>query len=234
MSDLTIEEWMFVALVTANGNAAQAYRDSHPNYTGKRASELAFQLGKRAHIKAAIREATEKAKQAMELSREMVRTDIINVLSADPRELFNVQQGACRHCHGVDHQWQRTKGEFERDRHQAEMKQESFDPKGGIGYDAYADPHPDCPECNGQGEQRIKLTDTRLLSTETAALLQSIEQTKNGIKITTRSKDAAREAAARLLGMNKDTVKVTTTYETATDSDLQARLTALREDVGGE
>lgn len=208
MQELSIEEWIFVAQYAAHGNATKAFREAHPGYTGKRASDLGWQLLKRPDIKQAIKTATEKYREAAHINKEMVRTDIVNVLSADPRELFNVQDGACRHCHGVGHQYQRTIGEMNRDRHQAELKDEPFDPKGGIGYDAYADPHPLCPECNGQGEQRIKLTDTRLLSPETASLLLSIEQTKHGVKITTRSKDAAREAAARLLGMNKDTVDV--------------------------
>lgn len=208
MSQLSIVDWLFVAQYAAHGNASKAYRESHPDYTGVRASELGWQLMKRTDIKQAIKDATSTQREAAMINKEMVRTDIVNVLSADPRELFNVQDGACRHCHGVGHQYQRTIGEMNKQRHDAEMKDELFDPKGGIGYDAYADPHPLCPECNGQGEQRIKLTDTRLLSPETASLLLSIEQTKHGVKITTRSKDAAREAAARLLGMNKDTVDV--------------------------
>lgn len=208
MQELSIQEWMFVASLSVHGNATRAYREAFPNYDGKRASELAWQLQRRPEIKEQIRLATEKARGQAQVTKELVRADILNVLNADPRELFNLQQGACRHCHGFDHQWQRTKGEFERDRFQAEMEQKPFDTKGGIGYDAYADPHPDCPECNGHGEQRIKLTDTRLLSPETASLLQSIEQTKTGIKITTRSKDAARDAAAKILGMNKETVAV--------------------------
>jgi hypothetical protein len=34
------------------------------------------------------------------------------------------------------------------------------------------------------------------------------ERTKNGLKVNMRSKDAAREAAAKFLGMNKETLRV--------------------------
>lgn len=229
MSDLTVEEMMFVGEYIRDKNATRAYRAAF-NYNGVRASENGWAVLHRPHVLKEVRKTLAGIAVDASLTVEMVRNDIANVLNADPRELFNVQMGACRNCHGVDHLYQRTIGEMNRDRYQHEMNPKTagmpFNPQGGIGYDAYADPHPECPECNGKGLQRIKLTDTRLLSPEAASLLQTIEQTKNGIKITTRSKDTAREAAARLLGMNKDSLDVAVKLEDMTDEQLVALLKA--------
>lgn len=223
--ELTVQEWLFVGSYLRDGNAAKAFRYACPEYTGNHVYSLAWDWVRKPHIKAEI----EKTRAAvasgeMGITKEMVRQDIVSVLRADPREFVNVQTGACRHCHGIDHLFQRTRGEMERDRFAAEMDSKPFDPMGGIGFDAYADPHPDCPECNGKGVDRVRLTDTRTLSADAACLLQSIEQTKHGVKITTRSKDVAREAAARLLGMNKDTLEVTGSLkiEDMTDEQLAA------------
>lgn len=224
MKELAVDEWLFVGAFISDGNCSKAYRASHPEYTGHRSGSLGWDMMNRPHVRAEIKRTLDSLKLDVSLTTEMVRNDIVNVLNADPRELFNIQIGACRHCHGFDHRYQRTIGEMRRDEYDAAMKDIPFDPKGGAGFDAYADPHPACPECNGKGEERIKLTDTRLLSHEAACLLQTIEQTKNGIKITTRSKDSAREAAARLLGMNKDTLQIDTNVkiEDLTDEQLAA------------
>ncbi len=228
MKELSIDEWLFVGAFIRDRNCARAYRASHPGYTGTRSGSLGWDIMMRPHVKAEINRTLQGLTADVGLTKEMVKQDIVNVLNADPRELFNVQTGACRHCHGIDHLWQRTTGEMNRDRYAFDCDPlkvgHIFDMRGGIGFDAYADPHVDCPECNGKGEQRIRLTDTRMLSPEAASLLQSIEQTKNGIKITTRSKDTAREAAARLLGLNKDNLEISGTIkmEDWTDEQLVA------------
>lgn len=222
MQELSIEEWMFVGSYLRDRNATGAYRKANPSYVGNRASELGWQTLNKPHVKAEINRTLQALKADTGLTKEMIKNDIVNVLNADPRELFNVQQGACRHCHGIGHLFQRTIGEMNRDRYDAETRDVMFDPKGGAGFDAYADPHPECPECNGKGEQRIRLTDTRSLSPEAASLLLAIEQTKHGIKITTRSKDAAREAAAKFLGINSETVNLAVKLEDMTNEQLAA------------
>jgi len=224
MSDLTAAEWIFIAEYLRDRNGARAIRVA--GYEGNRAGETAWEWRHRPAIKAELdRTFAAMREGAYKMTKDMVQNDIVNVLNADPRELFNVQVGACRYCHGVGHQYQSTVGEMRRDQQAFYAKQPdgAFDMRGGIGFDAYADPHPECPECNGHGVDRIRLRDTRTLSPEAASLLLSIEQTKHGVKITTRSKDTAREAAARLLGMNKDTLDVTVRkVEEMTDEELAA------------
>lgn len=220
MKEISVDEWMFIGSYLRDRNGARAIRAA--GYVGNRAGETAWEWLQRPHVKAELARTFAALKADTGLTSEMIKNDIVNVLNADPRELFNVQQGACRHCHGINHLFQRTIGEMNRDRYDAEARDVMFDPKGGAGFDAYADPHPECPECNGKGEQRIRLTDTRTLSAEAASLLLTIEQTKHGIKITTRSKDAAREAAAKFLGINSETVNLAVKLEDMTNEQLAA------------
>lgn len=83
-----------------------------------------------------------------------------SVATVDLRDLNPTQPGCCRYCYGVDHEYQRTEGEFrERQRkHQiAQQKKPNirdrvdFDEEGGPGFNKYFPPVSDCPECGGKG-----------------------------------------------------------------------------------
>jgi len=82
----------------------------------------------------------------------------------------------------------------------------------------------------------FSVSDFAELPEEIAILIQSIEErvTQFGttVKVTFVDKLKALEMLARFNGMNKDSVKVTTTYENATDSELVNELKKLREETG--
>lgn len=224
MKELNAEEWIFVGGYLTHGNASQAVRDS--GYLGKHARDAGYNMMKRPHVWAEILRARDEMRASGALTVNDIVGDINSVLKADPRELIQYVTGSCRYCHGVDHEYHRTMVEMRQQRREAEAKGQQFDILGGEGYDAYADPHPDCPNCCGRGVQHARLKDTRDLSPEAAALYDGIEQTKHGIKIKLRSKDAARDAAARLLGLNKETVNVNVTkkLDDYTDAELIAMM----------
>lgn len=221
---LTLEEWIFVGEYLAHGNATKAVIAA--GYVGDYAGDHGYRWLKKPWIEEEIRKANEVMRGRTELSAEMVAKDITDVLRADPRDLIQYITGSCRHCHGVNHDYQRTEGELRRDRRawlieHPEDDPEGFPLQGGAGYNAYRDPHPDCPECFGRGTQHPRLVDTRTLSPEAASLFEGIEQTRHGIKIKLRSKDAARDAAARYLGLNKETVNLTVTKKLEDYSDAE-------------
>lgn len=228
MRELTVEEWIFVGEYLTHGNVSRAVRAA--GYVGDYAGDAGYKWMKRPHIEAEVRRAQAQMRGRNELELQDVVKDITSVLTADPRDLISYVTGSCRHCHGDDHRYHRTRDEMRRARRQAELNEVEFDPQGGEGFNAYRDPHPDCPECCGKGVQHARLTDTRDLSPEAAALYDGIEQTRHGIKIKLRSKDAAREAAARLLGLNKETVKleVSKKLEDYTDAELIAAMSAAK------
>ncbi len=223
---LDIAEWIFVGEYLKDGNATRSVRAA--GYVGYYAGDEGYKWLKRQKIANEIRRANEALRGKVTLKAESVVADIVNVLNGDPRDLVQLVTGSCRHCHGTDHDYHRTSGEMKRDRKQwaadAWMQQQGipFDVKGGEGFNAYRDPHPACPECYGKGVQIPRLKDTRELSPETAALFAGIRQTKYGIEFVLRSKDVAREAAAKYLGLNVEKLDLTVTrkLESYTDTEL--------------
>lgn len=231
MKELDPDEWVFVGEYLTHGDASQAYRVA-TGYAGPYAADGGWKMRKRPHVEAELQRARSEIRQRAQLNAQDIIDDITKVLAADPAELISYVTGSCRHCHGADHLYHRTRDEVRRARRAWEADSDPtkppFDMQGGEGFNAYRDPHPGCPECCGNGVQHARLTDTRLLSPEAAALYDGIEQTRHGIKIKLRSKDAARQDAARLMGLNKDTVKVEVSkkLEDYTDEELIALMAA--------
>lgn len=224
--ELIIEEWIFIGEYLQDGNASRSVRVS--GYVGDFAGEAGYAMLKRPHVERELIAANDRLRERAGLDQTDVVQDIVNVLKADPRDLVQLLTGSCRHCHGFNHDYQRTAGEMKRDYRNwcndedAQKRGVPFDVKGGEGFNAYRDPHVACPECYGKGVQIPRLKDTRTLSPETASLFAGIKQTKYGLELVLRSKDAAREAAAKYLGMNKETLDLTVTrkLESYTDAEL--------------
>lgn len=80
---------------------------------------------------------------------------------------------------------------------------------GGVGYRSKADPHPDCPECEGDGVNHTHIPDTRRLSPDALALYEGAEQGKDGtIKIKITDRGAALNRVAQQMGLYKADVTV--------------------------
>jgi hypothetical protein len=141
------------------------------------------------------------------ITADEVRREITTLAKADPRDLFEVYRGCCRYCHGAGHQYQRTPQEF-RDawadymacplRKRDDPHGLKFDHKGGIGFNAKARPHPNCPECFGDGQVYEVIKDSRDWTHGAARLFSSLQRTKDGLKLSTRSQDGALKLAAQL------------------------------------
>lgn len=138
--------------------------------------------------------------------------------TADPSELTRVTRKACRHCYGVNfaYQW---KGEWEyaadlaRAAHELERwhntpaglrglqpKLPDY-PSDGRWYDWRLDPHPDCPHCEGRGEEIAEIADMRRVSPAARRLIAGIKPTAAGIEVKMRDQDAALRAVAAAIGM---------------------------------
>src|SRR5690606_36343708 len=124
------------------------------------------------------------------------------VLTADVRDLVEIQGGSCRYCPGDCYRRQRTNEvrnfDFQEysSRNQAP---ERFDEAGRLGYDSKAKPNAVCLECAGYGKPRVMFHDTRTISSSGAALLAGVKRTKFGIEIVTHSKEVAMEKLFRHL-----------------------------------
>jgi hypothetical protein len=201
----TMNDWLFIGEYVKDWNASAAIKRAGIN-CGDFSRQDAYRRLQKPAVKREVERVRELTKKKIQLNTDLIINDILNVMTADPRELVEIVTESCRHCHGIDHLYQFTLNEWRRKELECAMSgKPAPNPLGGIGFNPLRDPHPDCPECHGQGITVEKLKDVRDLSPAAAALYIGAERTKNGLKVNMRSKDAARDAAAKILGINKET-----------------------------
>lgn len=155
-------------------------------------------------IQLAIAEGRKAQQERTGITADRVLLEIAYVALGDARELSEVYKGCCRHCWGEGHKRQRTISEMNSamEQWQKDGKMPAdFDEEGGIGYDPHRPPHPECPDCMGQGHARTIIKDTRFLSPAAVALYAGAEDTKYGVKVHTHSKMAAVEMLNKYLGL---------------------------------
>lgn len=187
-------------LVDLNGTQAAI----RAGYSANTAAEQSYDLLRKPQIQRAIKEGQEKLQAKLEVNAERVVQRLAEIATADPRELVEVKVGCCRCCHGEGHRFQRTLLEMAHDRERWAEKgkvPEEFDEQGGVGFNPLLPPHPECPNCGGDGESRTVLKDTRNLSPRAAALYAGAKQTKYGIEIQMHSQMEAWEKLAKHLGL---------------------------------
>ena len=153
--------------------------------------------------------------ERVKLTADDVVRHVSEITEADPRELTEYYRGACRYCHGDGFLYQRTPSElrndfteFEKAKHKAGAPQ-VFDMQGGAGFNPKLDPHPDCPECFGDGQGYSFIKDTRRLSPSAARLFRGVKETRNGIEILTRDQDGAVKLLGEHLGAFNKRVELT-------------------------
>ena len=215
---LTPKEQRFVTEYLIDLNETQAAIRS--GYSPKTAQKNAYRLMANEGIKSAIATAVDARKNRTEISQDAVLKRFWMIATADANEIVEYRRTCCRHCYGTDNRYQRTRGEMDRDRaHHAGLVAKSaadaknphpgpFDAMGGDGFDARKLPHPQCPECFGEGEGTTHVKDTRLLSPSARALYAGVKQTKDGVEVKMHDQHAALVNVAKHLGMFEDVVKI--------------------------
>ncbi len=200
---LTPKQRRFVNEYCVDENATQAY--IRAGYAQEGAGQSAHKLLKSAEIQEAIKERQEELAVAASITPEWVVGQWAAIAKADPNALMQVRRVCCRHCHGYGHQYQWTEAEYSAAVDRAvDSEVPAPDGMGGFGFDPKAEPHPDCPECGGEGTEDVHIADTRKLRGAEKVLYAGAKRTRNGIEILTRDKDAAVNNLARYLGMLVD------------------------------
>lgn len=196
-------------------NGTAAYARVYPDANYDTAKVAASRMLDDPRVIAEIERREAQLHDDLAMTAQDVIRDICLIATADPRELSEHHTGACRYCHGTNHKYQRTQNEYARDveahiDRRALDKERGpdplgleFDAKGGIGFNPYKDPHPQCPECFGKGESFEVFKDTRTLSKGAARLYQGVKRTRDGLEIKIRSQDKAIELAMQTLGLAK-------------------------------
>lgn len=206
----------FVAeyLVDLNGRQAAI----RAGYSPDTARQIASELLAKPEIQAAVEVRQKAMIDSLGVTSELVLSRLHAIATADPRELSELHRGCCRYCWGKDHKYQRTPQEMREARSAWEEEQKASQDKGaevvkpfveggGVGYNPKRDPNPDCPECWGDGEERVVFKDTRDLSPAARLLFAGVEQTQNGLKLRTNSQPDALLNIGKHLGMFKSKVE---------------------------
>ncbi len=229
---LTMLEWIFVAEYVKDWNATAAMRRCAEQgvYEGHYPAQDGSKIFRTPRVAAEIAKCKKAIIDAIELNVADVVNDIKTVLHGDTREITDVVRDCCRYCHGDNHEYQFTINQWRKMKAKHETTDDYLykgillDPQGGVGFDPRKDPHPDCPECHGRGELTIVGKDTRYMSPTAVAMYMGAKPTKHGIEVMTRSKDSARESAAKWLGMHKSEINLVSNVKAKdmTDDQLAA------------
>ncbi|MNV48266.1 Terminase small subunit [compost metagenome] len=220
---LTAKQKLFVKEYLVDLNATQAA--IRAGYSAKTAGSVGQENLTKPEIQIAIQRAMNKRAAKVEITAEMVMQRWWDIATANPNELIHTRRLACRHCHGIDHQYQwLDEAEYAQaiklalDHAEAEAKKQDRSveavlpsEEGGYGYDRLADPHPGCPKCRGEGHLDLHIEDTRRLQGGAKLLYAGIKENKNGIEVVMHDQMKALENVARHLGMFKDKLEVSGT-----------------------
>lgn len=134
----------------------------------------------------------------LEVSADDVVRRLALIAFADVRRMVALQLVPCRHCHGQDHAYHWTSAREWREACAAAKAAGTPAPgcEGGFGYSRAGRPHPDCPDCGGQGVPHMRYRDCAEYGPAEAALFQGLKVTRTGIEL--RLADQMR--ALQLLG----------------------------------
>ncbi len=203
---MTSKQLQFCREYLVDLNATQAA--VRAGYSASTANREGTRLLAMPRVQAKIDQLQDERATRVEVEADEVLRQLWLVATADPNELIEYRRVCCRHCHGIGFGFQRTESEMKAARRQHAVKVEKegespgpFDEEGGIGFDATKDPHPDCPECFGEGIGTAFLKDTRTLSAAARALYAGVKVTKDGFEVKMRDQQAALIQVGKHLGM---------------------------------
>lgn len=199
-SSLTEREQRFVEafLETSSASAAALAAGYNPMSARGNASKVRW----RPRVAAAIAAAQKARVERCGVTTDHVVKQLVAIAFADPSELVQHRRVACRHCWGIGHLHHYTAPEQAARREKMGV---AFTDEGGEGFDRWADPSPDCPECQGYGVGEVIVNDTRLLSEEGRALFAGIRKTvRGGIEVKMHDRVAALALLGKQLGMFAD------------------------------
>jgi phage terminase small subunit len=196
-------------------NATKAYQAVYPQAGYDSARSEASRLLANPNIQHEIQRLMDERAQVTGITSDRILLRLWQMATADPRELVEVRIGCCRHCWGMYHQHQYTDSEIEKseaDHIHAEARRrkregDQFEPrefhsKGGSGFDPSRKPHPECPECGGQGIPQHLVKDTRDLSAGALMIFGGVKLDKNGnVTVLVRDQLAPLKLAGEHIGM---------------------------------
>lgn len=214
--ELTTKQKIFVDEYLVDLNATRAYKAAYPDCKKEETiNAAASRLLRNVKVDAYIKQRLKDRELRTEITQDMVLQRWWDIATADPNEIIHLRRVCCRHCFGIDHQYQwRDKDEYQQAVKAAydlaqEQEKEPLIPSGagGYGFDRLLSPHSECPYCRGEGHAEVHIEDTRNLGPKASLLYGGIKQTQVGVEVKFKDQDKALENVARHLGMFVDKVE---------------------------
>lgn len=211
---LTLDDEAFCQLYAKSGNGSRSYVVAF-EYAGAHRYALSAAKLRQPRIKARIEEIREQARRRLSsivgVTAPKIAQMFLEIAMTDPNELIGLRIGCCRHCHGDGHGYQWKEHEYLDALEKWEALPVAVQAStampaigGGLGFDHTAEPDPECPNCMGEGLERVVARDTTQLSDGAKMLFQGVKQTRNGLEIQMADRAKALEMAARIAGFLKD------------------------------
>lgn len=196
------EEFARLVANGERGSRAYAIAYSHDADAPSVADSVAAnRLLKQSKVVDRVQELKEAGSKKAEWAIADALQEFRDVANAPVDELVGSRIGACRYCYGEGHLFHWKEREYLEAVREAEANDEPLpDPGGGFGYMRTAPPHPECPECEGEGVMRVVPCDTSKLSPQAKLIYEGIKMTANGPEIKVADRAKARENAARING----------------------------------
>lgn len=227
-SPLTALQDRFVTHWLRYRNATQAYKHAteSPTCAYFTAANEGLKLLRDERVQTAIQARAKEAFKDTTVDLGWILQRYFDIATADPRELIGLKVGCCRYCHGEGHGYQWREREYLEQCDQVEReiaKQRAFgrgrvlpqaidlaypDVAGGFGYNATFPPHPDCPQCHGEGVERFVPRDTDNLSDQALLLYGGVKVKKDGYEIIIADQGKALEMVGKIMGAFTDKLDV--------------------------
>lgn len=197
--------------VDFNGKAAAI----RAGYKEAGAAAQASKLLAREDVQQLVQQRMARIEKKTEITTERLVAEAFHIATADVNDLVEFRRRCCRHCYGIDHDYQRTVPEMNAARRQYardlaacrnQLQRDAlgdFDEKGGIGWDARKPPVEDCTSCWGDGVGDAFYKPTGNLSPAARALYAGVKQTKDGYQMLLVDKLGALEKLFRHKGLYK-------------------------------
>lgn len=181
---------VFIRQYLIHKNKARAYREAGFDTSPQADRQNAHRLFTTDYVQSRIQDERSQHLAALDVQVATVFDKLKAVAFGDAAAITEYVTGACRYCHGVDHRYQwRTHREFadamEVYMGKGELHHAVYAPpenEGGYGFRQSAAPHPDCPECEGEGVSRVRFKDTRLMTDDERKFFAGVKQTQHGIE----------------------------------------------------
>ena len=224
---LTPQHETFCVEYAFHGDGARAARRS--DVTEKCAKNRASLWLKWPEIQARVAELKAERIERLKIDQDELVREWREMALVDTNEIVEHRRINCHYCHGRDHEYQWTPAEFRAAVRKYDLlgdqtKARTPEPLdiGGLDYDITREPNPECPECRGEGTERLFFRDTRTMSPAARRIYQGMQFGKDGKKALLFSREKLEEMIGRAIGAFKDRVEhsgaVTINFDRA-DSD---------------